>query len=966
MTHAVTASHDEGRRLDALRKLFVLDTEPEPLFEAIVRQAAAICGTPIALVNLIDANRQWFKAHLGLPGLMEAPRELGFCAYTITQDALLQVSDATADPRFSGNPWVTGPPDSRFYAGMPLALAGGERVGTLCVIDRRPRALDPSQRHALAALAELAAAALITRQSLMSQALATRNRHESGLAEAESHYRALIEEQSELVSVAHLDGTLAYVNPAYAAHFGRAPAALIGVSLYEYVDATDREAVRRLVARLATSGDTATTENRMRDAKGAERWVAWTNRVRVGSTGQSMLHSVGRDVTERKVAETALRASQAFLARSGRVAGVGGWELELASGAVTWSDETRRIHEVDADFAPAFDNAISFYAPEARPVIEDAVRRGMEVGQPWDVELPLITAKGRSIWVRVVGEVERIDGTPVRLVGAFQDVTVRRQLEAKLVDNERFLRLLTDSLPLRIAHLDDQRRYRFANNELLKHLGRSRDEVIGRTRAELRPEDDDAALSARARAALAGQPQHFEFDEETEGQIRRIENRLTPDLALDGQVRGFFVTGIDITERSAAEAALRELTAIFDNTTDFIVQTDWRGRITYMNRSARAALGLAPAEPVEKLEFGQFNTPETHARFLKEILPAVKQSGVWVGENSVLLSGGRVIPVSHMVLAHRDHDGRIQRFSGILRDVSAQTIAGQEIARQTETLRLVAEAIPATVAVVGSDGRYRFVNSAFERGCGLPRTEILGRRASEVLGEAEFARRLPWIRRAMAGEEVSFELVHGAPGEQHHTRLTYVPLRISSGALDGFVTVTQDITRQKQEEVRLKALAQKDALTGLFNRAGFEEALEGMQDTGQSLAVLYIDLDLFKPVNDTYGHPVGDEVLRSFGERLTHLVRPTDYVARLGGDEFAIALSGLPDGQHAALLAEKVLAAAMRPFEIGQWVVKIAASVGVAHSKAGQVDWREVVARSDQKLLQAKAAGRGRQFSDNR
>jgi diguanylate cyclase (GGDEF)-like protein len=218
----------------------------------------------------------------------------------------------------------------------------------------------------------------------------------------------------------------------------------------------------------------------------------------------------------------------------------------------------------------------------------------------------------------------------------------------------------------------------------------------------------------------------------------------------------------------------------------------------------------------------------------------------------------------------------------------------------------------------------------------------------------------------MAGEEVSFELVHGAPGEQHHTRLTYVPLHLGTGALDGFVTVTQDITRQKQEEVRLKALAQQDALTGLFNRAGFEEALQGMQDTGQSLAVLYIDLDFFKPVNDTYGHPVGDEVLRSFGERLTHLVRPTDYVARLGGDEFAIALTGLPDGEHAALLAEKVLAAAMHPFEIGQWVVHVAASVGVAYCKAGQVDWREVVARSDQKLLQVKASGRGRQFLDTR
>ncbi len=944
----------------------MLDTEPEPLFDAIARQACEVCGTPIALVSFIDSDRQWFKANVGLPGLLQTPRKLAFCAYTITQSSLFEVGDAAGDPRFTTNPLVTGPTEVRFYAGVPLALADGERVGTLCVLDRRPRQLEPSQRQALHSLAELAAAALTMRQSLKTQALAARSSDEVGAAQAESHYRTIVEDQLELVSVAQLDGTLVYVNPAYAQHFGKTPAELAGVSLYDYVDAVDRDAVRQLVSRLAASGDTATTENRMRDATGAERWVAWTNRIRIDGIGRPMLHSVGRDVTERKAAEDALRASQAFMTRSGRVAGVGGWELDIASGRVTWSEETLRIHEVGDDFRPTLDSAIAFYAPQARPAIEDAVKRGMETGQPWDLELPLTTAKGRSIWVRAVGEVERVDGHPVRLIGAFQDVTARRQLEAQVVDNERFLRQLTDSLPLRIAYLDRERRYRFANKELLRHFGRTREEVIGRTRAELRPQEDDTLLGLRAQEALLGQAQHFEFDEPVDGQTRRIENRLIPDRGLDGQVRGFFVTGVDITQRSAAEDALHELTAIFDNTTDFIVQTDWRGRITYLNPSARAALGIAPDEPIDGLDFGRFNTPDTNRKFAQEVVPVVKKTGVWVGENTVILAGGRVVPVSHMVLAHRDEQGRVQSYSGILRDVSAQTLAGQEIARQTETLRLVAEAIPATVTVIDIDGSYRFVNTAFERWCGLPRAEILGRKASEVFGEAGFARRLPWIHRVLLGEEVTFELAQGGPGEQRYTQITYVPLRLSTGKVDGYVSVAQDITRQKLEEVRLKALAQKDALTGLFNRAGFEEALQGMEATGQSLALLYIDLDLFKPVNDTYGHPVGDEVLRSFGQRLTHLVRPTDFIARMGGDEFAIALSGLPDGDHAGALAEKVLAAAKRPFEIGQFVVIVSASVGVAYSEPGQVDWRELVARSDQKLLIAKAAGRGRQFSETR
>jgi diguanylate cyclase (GGDEF)-like protein/PAS domain S-box-containing protein len=317
-----------------------------------------------------------------------------------------------------------------------------------------------------------------------------------------------------------------------------------------------------------------------------------------------------------------------------------------------------------------------------------------------------------------------------------------------------------------------------------------------------------------------------------------------------------------------------------------------------------------------------------------------------------------------MVLAHRDAQGRIERYSGILRDISAQTEAQQELARQTETLRLVAESLPAMVAAVGADLRYRFANSAFERWCGMPRAEIIGRSPAQVMGQAEFESRLPWMRRALDGQEVSFQREVLVAGKPAHFEITYVPLRLASGVLDGFVAVSQDITRQKQEEFRLKGLAQRDGLTGLLNRAGFEEELEAMQPAGLAMAVLYVDLDFFKPVNDTYGHPVGDEVLRQFAQRLTHLVRPTDIVARLGGDEFAIAVPGLPSRLHAQVVAEKVLLAAKTAFEVGPGGVTIDASVGVAYAEPGQSSWRSLIERADRQLLAAKAAGRGRQSAE--
>ncbi len=133
---------DEAQRLQALRDLLVLDTEPEERFDSITAFCATAFRVPIALVSLIDADRQWFKSRQGLDAC-ETGRDISFCGHAILQDDPLVVPDALEDPRFADNPLVTGEPKIRFYAGMPLRLSSGVRVGTLCLIDRKPRRLEP-------------------------------------------------------------------------------------------------------------------------------------------------------------------------------------------------------------------------------------------------------------------------------------------------------------------------------------------------------------------------------------------------------------------------------------------------------------------------------------------------------------------------------------------------------------------------------------------------------------------------------------------------------------------------------------------------------------------------------------------------------------------------------------------------------------------------------------------------------
>lgn len=158
MTPAPIPAND-AERLRALRELLILDTPPEERFDRLVEFAASEFDMPIVLISLIDSERQWFKARVGMAAC-ETSRDISFCGHAILQHELFQVMDALADPRFADNPLVVGDPFIRFYIGAPLTLPGGATVGTLCLIDTKPREFDAMDRAILGTLRDLAIAEL--------------------------------------------------------------------------------------------------------------------------------------------------------------------------------------------------------------------------------------------------------------------------------------------------------------------------------------------------------------------------------------------------------------------------------------------------------------------------------------------------------------------------------------------------------------------------------------------------------------------------------------------------------------------------------------------------------------------------------------------------------------------------------------------------------------------------------------
>lgn len=188
---AATVPENEAARLEALRRYQILDTEPERSFDDLALLASHICGTPMALITLVDADRQWFKSRIGV-SITETARAVSFCTHAIQHRDLFIVPDARHDERFCQNPFVTGGPEIRFYAGAPLVTPDGHALGTLCVLDRLPRTLSREQLEALTALCRQTEAQLELRRHIMDlrQALGERDRAQADQAKLIDELRA--------------------------------------------------------------------------------------------------------------------------------------------------------------------------------------------------------------------------------------------------------------------------------------------------------------------------------------------------------------------------------------------------------------------------------------------------------------------------------------------------------------------------------------------------------------------------------------------------------------------------------------------------------------------------------------------------------------------------------------------------------------------------------------------------------
>jgi diguanylate cyclase (GGDEF)-like protein/PAS domain S-box-containing protein len=526
--------------------------------------------------------------------------------------------------------------------------------------------------------------------------------------------------------------------------------------------------------------------------------------------------------------------------------------------------------------------------------------------------------------------------------------------QALLQQSRARLNAMLESIGDAFFAVDHEWRVTYANRKAAEFIGHDLESALGRPLLQIAPELAESDLLPRYQEAMAsGLPCTAEtFWKPTQAWI---EARVYPSAD------GLSVYFHDITEKRAAEEAVRASEQRFRNlfqlAGDSILICDRQLRVVAVNGRACAHFGYTEEEFLG-LSARDVDADDLtdHAGLLEPLRAGLAQ----LMRITKRRKDGSTFPAE--VQVSRFEDGGEEYFQAIIRDLTEREDAERQLRESEQRFREVIEMTPSGYLVAGSDGRIRDVNPALCALAGRTREALVGRRLAELFDV------FPWdsLTAAQAGPAE----VHGveaairhAEGHLRHVLFNGSVRRDADGRLDCITGLMTDITGRKQAESRLHELATHDTLTGLPNRALLHERLQHMLAgcaPGSAVAVLFLDLDRFKEVNDSFGHEFGDVLLCEVAARLRKVLRPTDVIARLGGDEFVVAASCAHGRASAHRVAAKLLDVLTSPIRVGAQEVIVGASIGISMYPEDAATRELLFQAADTAMYRAKAGGRNR------
>ncbi len=442
----------------------------------------------------------------------------------------------------------------------------------------------------------------------------------------------LLDLSPDLICSVRQDGFCHQVNKVFTTTLGWSEEELRSRRMSEIVHPDDREQAQQSLAMLFAGTPVAEYEVRVLCKNGTYRWVQW----RVSAViDNGLLFAIGRDITGRRQEIQLLRDVEG-------TANVGGWDLNFVTGELSWTRQTFLIHDLSPDGPqPTLEDAIGHYTPEAQEAIGLAVKRGMVDGSGWYLELPLITATGRPIWVITKGQVEFAEGKPSRAFGSFQDITDRKQAELKLRETKASLRAFLNALQEPAFLMDISGNIIVSNDSLAHGVGTTALELVGKRIFDFLPTPvANLRLSMFDKVKQTRQP--VQFEDSNRG--RHFINYASPVVDSAGEVSRVAVLAVDITDRMKAEEGLRLFRALVDQTTDGIEVVDPEtGRFLDVNERACTAHGYTRDEylALSVPDVDPLMRPET----IKDVIQAKREANQLTFESQHRRKDGTIFPV---------------------------------------------------------------------------------------------------------------------------------------------------------------------------------------------------------------------------------------------------------------------------------------------------------------------------------
>ena len=963
----------ETARLAALDGLNAARPETDLVLQELVDEVREAFGTDLCMVNLILSDAQYFRAWSGeLPADLAVarrdPRGRSMCRYVVENEAPFVVEDFLAteefrDQHFRVNYGV------RFYAGAPLTTSGGHSIGSLCLLDAQPRGFGEGDLVLLQAFAK----AVVGRLEL----LGARERERAAKEEEASRGRELkriLGSAGEGILGLDLGGKIGFANPAAAAMLGYEVWEMVGENMHHLVHHTRPDGAPYPLEECPNyaalrQGEAHQTDGEVYWRKdGTALQVEYASRPVI--EGGDVIGAVVTfsDVDERRRADEELRRQRDLYETLLRAQSEVGEGLIIVEGRrVVYANEAFcEISGYGAEELEAMPSVARLLPLGDRASAEERPSRhmGFPEGSQDRQETVILHKSGRPVDVELGLKPLRLDGRP-RLMVVVRDVTDRKEAEEALKESEERFRTLTDAA-LEALIISEQGIILEVNRAYTEIFGYEPSEVIGDHSLEcIAPESRELAR----KNLLSGYDRPYEVVG-----LRKNGERFEAEIrgkASAYRGRAVRITAVrDITERKRAEKELREseerFRLVVEGVRDYaIFALDPAGRVASWNEGARRIKGYE-AEEIIGEHFSRFYPEEDVQRGKPE-----RELEVALAEGRVEDEGARVRKdgsrfwANVVITALRDGAGRLRGFSKVTRDITERKNAEEALKKSEKRFRSLVQNASDLISVLGVDGTVLYESPSIERMLGYGSEDLVGKNALDFIHPDDRPRILRAFARlseeGKANPYVEYRFRH-EDGSWRHMESSGANL-LDEPSVGGIVVNSRDVTERKLLEERLVHQALHDPLTALPNRAllldRLGHALERADRDEACVAVLFLDLDDFKVVNDSLGHEAGDKLLVEAAERLAGCLRPGNTLARLGGDEFVVLLEDVRGRGEAAGTATRIAEALREPFSLGAHEeVFVSTSIGVAVGTTDEGLPDDLLRRADMAMYEAKRKGK--------